>query len=565
MKFFLKIFEYKTIFLAFAILIAANSFLDFDVYRFDLTKDKRYTLSETSKSILDSLPENVFCQFYLEGDNLPTDFKRLRDEAKRLFTEYNRYSKGKIKFLFVNPFQGKNSAKNQELTKKLEEAGIPKIDLTIKKEFSQFNTYALTGGFMRYKERQIVVPLFDNKFGLERTKAIESSIQNLEYLFTSSLYQLLTKEKPTIAFLSGHGELPDEKIIDISYGLAKYYKVKRLEIENEIERLDSISAIIIAKPLKQFSEKDKYVLDQYVMRGGKLLWFIDQSNPSVDSMKRRGYTLAYPLALNLEDMLFQYGVRFEHNLVADLTQSVSLPIITGQNNSSSNLVPWYFSPLATANDSFFVTKNVPLVRCEFAGTIFSVKNQLRKTPLLQSGEYTKIFNTSFVQQISLNTLLQKKQDLSTFANGIQNYALLVEGTFTSLFKGREKPNKNLKKHIQKEKTEGENAMVFVADGDLIANEYDLRNNQYFPLGYDKFLTQHYGNKAFIENIVNYLVSENSLLKIRGRAFELRPLDKVKIKSQKSRFQVINTVLPILLIIVLGIIKGIIRTYRYTSS
>ncbi len=528
--------------------------------RFDLTSEKRYTLSDATKKLLTELEDVVYIKIYLEGE-FPAGFKRLRNETKEMIDEFRAYGEDNIQYEFINPNESSDEAQKKELYKQLYDHGLKPTDLQVKGNDGQSQQIIFPGALLSYRSREVPLQLLKSIIGAQPEEMLNNSIQGLEYEISNSIRKLTNNNKPKIAFIDGHGELDTLQTYDIMKSLQEYYLVERVTLNEQLNSLLLFKAAVIAKPDSAFSEKDKFIIDQFIMKGGKILWLIDPMFATLDSLKSDGSTIGISNSLNLDDQLFKYGVRLNSNLIMDI-QAAPIPIVTGQtgNQPQQQLFPWYYYPLAFPTSSHPIVNNLNAVRFEFASSIDTLSNKgVKKTILLESSKYTKLKNSPV--NISLG-IVRFKPKMEQFNKANQAMAVLLEGKFQSVFKNRVTPQVLKDSAIQFKAESGPNKMIIVGDGDIIKNEVKKGSNYIIPLGIDKYTREEYGNKNFILNCMNYLLDDSGLISVRSRVLKLRLLDQEAIEKNTLQWKILNTVFPILFIILLGFIQNAMRKRKY---
>ena len=548
--------------LAFIILILMNFLGSFIFHRFDLTSEKRYTLSDGTKKILGDLNDVVYVKVYLEGE-FPAGFKRLSNETKEMLDEFRAFSNDNIEYQFINPSLSADKKEQNDIYKQLYEKGLQPTNLEVKSETGTSQQILFPGAIVSYKGREVPWQLLKTNLGQSPEGQLNNSIQALEYEFASCIRNLTTFLKPQIGIIDGHGELDTLALYDIKNALGEFYILKRIQINEQLKALHGFKAIIIAKPDTSFSEKDKFIIDQFVMNGGKILWAIDPLNTSIDSLRKSGGTIAIPFDLKLDDLLFKYGLRLNTNIIMDLQSSV-IPVnkaYVGQQ-PRFELMPWIFTPLIAPTSNHPIVKNLDIIKMEFASTIDTVEAKgIKKTVLLQSSKFSKIINSPV--RIDMR-MVNMRPDENQFNNSHQFLAVLLEGEFESVFKNRIPPKIANDSAIGYKYKGVASKMIVISDGDIIRNEVQYSANKSFPLGYDIYTKQTYGNKNFILNCVNYLCDDSGLISVRSRELTLRLLDKKKIKTERLKWQIINTALPLFALFLFGIIHNIIRKRKYAT-
>ncbi|NCP45626.1 MAG: gliding motility-associated ABC transporter substrate-binding protein GldG [Flavobacteriales bacterium CG18_big_fil_WC_8_21_14_2_50_32_9] len=569
--------DLTTLLIGLLLLILLNFIASFAFERFDLTTEKRYSLAKASKDLARNLDDIVYVKVYLEGD-FPASYKKLRDETQEMLDEFRAYANDNLDYEFINPAESGDEKITNEIYQQLFKQGLRPTDLSEKTTDGYSNKLIWPGAIFFYKGKEIPVQLLKSTIGGSAETMVNNSIEGLEYEIANAIYNLTTEEKPKIAFIEGHGELSKHEVASISTSLAEFYTIDRLALNEELHSLTErtiidttksfavkpkYNAIVIAKPTERFSEKDKFIIDQYIMYGGKVIWLIDPVFASMDSLQNSDVTMAIPLDLNLDDQLFTYGVRINTNLIQDL-QSAPVPVVTGNigNQPKTELFPWYFFPLLTPANSHPIVNNLNMVKGEFTSTIDTInKKDIHKTGLLKSSQYTKI--SSAPTRISLS-ILRYEPDQKQFNKGHQIAAVLLEGTFESVFKNRVPPQISASNEIAFKEKSVLNSMVVIADGDIAKNAVNKKTNEFMALGIDRYTKQQYGNADFLLNVVNYLCDENGLMSVRAKKFKIRMMDQTVLKAERFKWQLINTVLPVGLIIIFGFAHYLDRKKKYTK-
>ncbi len=548
--------------LAIIILILLNFVGSFVFHRFDLTSEKRYTLSDATKKILGQLNDVVYVKVYLEGE-FPAGFKRLRDETKEMLDEFRAYSNDNIEYQFINPTINTDKTQLNEIYKQLGNKGLQPINLEVKEEKGTTQQTIFPGAIVSYKGHEMSWQLLKTQMMQSSEGQLNNSIQALEYEFASCLRNLMTVIKPKVGFVEGHGELDTLALNDIKNSLGGFYLLKRVKINGQLKALDGLNAIIIAKPDSAFSEKDKFIIDQFVMNGGKVIWAVDPLYTSIDSLQRSGATIALPYDLKLDDLFFKYGVRINQNLIIDL-QSSAIPVNKAFRGQPPRfeLMPWLFAPLIMPTSSHPIVKNLDVIKVEFASSMDTVEAKgIKKTILLQSSRGAKTLIAPVRVDLRMVNL---KPDENQFRDSYRPVAVLLEGKFESVFKNRVPPQIAHDSTIAYKSNGVDNKMIVISDGDIIRNEVQYSAHKPYPLGYDIYTKQTYGNKNFILNCVNYLCDDSGLIGVRSRELTLRLLDKKKIKMERVQWQIVNTILPLLALLLFGVIHHILRKRKYAS-
>ena len=544
--------------------------------RFDLTAEKRYTLSNTTKETLKKLDDYVYFKVYLEGD-FPAGFKKLRRETKEMLDEFRAYSKY-IDYEFINPSEGNDRAEIEEGYKLLYQSGLNPTQLIDQNaDGSTKQMIIWPGALVSYgNDTEIAVDLLENQLGQSSEEALNASMQNLEFRLLDAVKKVTRSKRPSIAFIEGHGELTEAEVYDITQTLQQNYHVTRGEIAGKvdalIERHENVKgevrteikydAIVIAKPTEPFDEKDKFLIDQYIMHGGKVLWLVEPVFATMDSLTSQESTIGIDLDLNLDDMLFKYGVRLNRNLLLDMN-CAALPIRTGQVAGQAQLefYRWFYFPLVQAASNHPLVRNMNAIKVDFVSSIDATTSEsgVVKTPLLKTSDYTKISGAPVF--ISL-AMLRQNPDKRMFPSRGQNVAYLLKGTFPSLYANRITAEIEESAVMDFMPESVPTAMIVVADGDIIRNQLEVRSKKPLPLGYDQYTQNTYSNKAFIENAISYLVDGESLIELRSREFKIRLLDPDKKVRQRLRWQMVNVFVPVGIVVLFGFVMAIIRRKKY---
>lgn len=536
--------------LTLAILVLLNVISSFLFTRFDLTSEKRYTLSPATIGLLKNLKDVVYVKVYLEGE-FPPGFKRLRNATREMLDEMRVYANGNLEYEFIDPSESPDEKERNRVYNQLAGQGLQPTNLEQKEKEGSSQKIIFPGAIFSFAANQAPLQLLKDQMGKSPEQMLNSSIEGLEYEIGSTIRKITQNIPIQVGFIQGHGELDKISTVDMRRSLTGAYGVEEVTINQNIKALEIYRAIIIAKPDSAFDEKDKFIIDQFIMRGGKVLWLIDQMDVEMDSLKGTGETFAMGRSLNLDDMLFRYGARLNYDLVEDL-QAAPIPVIKGYvgNQPQQALMPWYFFPLITPYGRHPIVNNLNAIRCEFAGTIDTVGTRdIRKTVLLSTSRYTKVVNAPVRVNLAI---MRDKPDPAQFRQSYKTIALLLEGVFPSNFENRVvKLNEDQKEPRTRSIP---NKMIVIADGDLIRNDVKKSNGSVYPLGYDKFTGEMFGNKNFLLNCMDYLCDDSGLITVRSKEIKLRMLDNTIIAENRMAIQWINTLGPILCILLFGIFK-----------
>ncbi|MFV5695445.1 gliding motility-associated ABC transporter substrate-binding protein GldG [Flavobacterium sp. LB3P122] len=551
----------KSVAITIAVLLLLNIIGSSFFHRFDVTKDKRYTLSATSLNIIKQVKNPLSIKVYMQGD-LPAEFKRLQQETRQLLEEFQAYNKNII-FEFVDPLENKDESMDN--IKELYRKGLIPINITVDDKGKQSQAMVFPWAIAVYNNKEVNIPLLKNRMGASTTQKVIGSVQHLEYSIADALNKITKDKQKTIAVIKGNGELQDVLIAKFLMQVRESYHIGPFTLDSvakdplgSLEALEKYDLAVIAKPTETFSEEEKQVLDQYIINGGKTLWLVDQVAVEMDSLyNSSGATLAYLRDLNLNDMFFKYGIRITPDLVKDERGS-PIKLATGEQGSATQFQEfnWKFAPQVYPNNTHPIVKNLGGIKFDFANPIDTLKNGIKKTILLQSSQYSRKIGTP--TEINLNSVTEETSPTDYLNKGNIPLSVLLEGSFHSMFENRVLP------FDQKTfETKGkENKMIVVSDGDLIKNQLD-KNMQPLELGYDQRSGNLYDNKDFLINCVNYLLDDNGLINIRSKDLDLPLLDKEKVYENYTAMQFITIGLPILILLLFGVVFTFLRKRKYS--
>lgn len=539
---------------------AASSFLRF---RYDLTEDKRFTLSASTHRVLNHLKNDIYIQVYLDGE-IPIPLKRLKRSVGETLDEFRIASGKKIDYEFINPSGGKDSKQRETLYQTLANKGLNPIDLhSGDPEGGSTQKIIFPGMIVNYNGIEVPVNFLNNSTSSSEQNILRS-VEGLEYEMIQTISTLSSDTVKKVAFIEGHGEIPEIGTADITYNLAKFFTIDRGTIGGKPGILDKYAAIVIAGPEKVFSESDKLVLDQYIMNGGKVLWLIDEVAVNSDSLVY-GETVGLYRPLNIEDQLFRYGARINPMIVQDIEcVPIRLMVMSGGTRQQVVTAPWVYYPLLKPSASNPITRNVNRVMGEFVNYIDTVglDPAIKKKILLSTSQLSRTVSPPVVISLKEAELTPVEKD---FNKPNLSVAVLLEGVFQSAFKNRIVSNltedKNLRIRTESKKTR----MIVIADADIIRNEVKRSglNESPQPLGRDKYTGQVYGNKDFLINSLNWLVDNNGIMELRSRELKLRLLNTHEIKTHRLKWQIINIAGPILIVILSGLLYSYFRKRNYT--
>ena len=532
-------------------------------FRLDMTAEKRYSISPVSKELVKELDKPIDITLYMDGE-LPAGFRKLQKSIVEKIADYNAYSSHPIHLKIIDPYEIKDTKQRDRLFGELIDKGLLPTDIRQNTEQGTITRRIFPGVLIYYGDKQSSVNLLKNNPALHSEVNLNNSIETLEYEFTNAFSELINPDKQIVAFLNGHGELNEYATNDMAISLSEKYSVAQVNAQQLISKDHKIKALIIANPTQPFAENDKFFIDQYLMNGGRIMWLIDPVMVSLDSLSRGYMTLAFPQSLNLDDQFFKYGIRLNPNLVQD-ANCLMIPVNTSPEGQPARFepAPWYFSPLLNPSEKHVISRNINRLKAEFVSSIDTIgkQEQMRKTVILTTSPYSLVSNTPM--EVSLASI-NNPPDRRLFSQPSQPVGVLLEGTFSSVFANRMVSSFGVNASEIKTTSEPTRMIIF-SDGSLIANKYRISGNEpeFMPLGYDQYSQQTFGNKAFLLNSINYLCDDQGLMELRSRIFKIRLLDKVRLREEKTMGQVVNVLMPLLLIALFGGVYIYIRRRKYT--
>ena len=539
-------------------LIVVNVLSAFVFFRLDLTQEKRYTLSEATENLLVDLPDDIHVDVYLTGD-LPPGFKRLESAVRETLDEFEARAGKTITYRFIDPALITNPEEKNKLIDKLQQRGLQPTNLFASEGGKRTEKLVFPGAIVSYKGQETAVPLLKGNKAASPEEQLNQSYEGVEFQLASAIRKLTQTEgnRRRVGLLYGHTQVPPSRFADLLASVQQTYDLYFIDMTKP-GPIAGLDAILVPKPDKPFSEEDIFKLDQFVVNGGRALFFVDGQR--VDSVNNEG-TYAQPVSLNLDDLFFRWGVRLNRDVVKDL-RCAPIPLNVGNLGDKPNiqLLPWRFYPLL--ND--FGTSGNPIVRNldavlgRFISTLDTVQAAgIRKTPLLLTSPYTKVLKAPVL--ISYNEARQQP-DPQTYNEGPKLIGCLLEGRFKSLFANRILPGDPRAAGFR---AEGVASRVLVcSDGDLIVNDVDYKRNTPYPLGFDRFTRTTFANKDFALNALDYLVDPNGVIEARTRTIALRPLDKIKVDASRTRWQLLNVLGPLALVGLVGLVWQVVRRRKY---
>lgn len=593
----------KQLLVTIAALIVINVAGSFLFKRFDLTSDKRYTLSDASLKLVKSVDEPLYVDVFLEGE-FPGEFKRLQDETRQLLQEFASYN-GDIKFTFFNPLDESESSaetkkeiiynvfkmdtpyltakdyaearKSIDKIKDIDKAvfetfsrsGMKPASISVNDKGKQSESLIFPWAIATYKGKTVKIPLLKNMRSASTAEKVESSVQHLEYAFADAFNKITSGKQKKIVMLQGNGELPGHYMASFIKSLRESYHIGPFTLDSvsknpqkTLKHLQQYDLAIIAKPTQAFTEEEKEVLDQYIVNGGKTLWLLDAVQADMDSLyANNGVTPALPRNLNLNDMLFKYGVRINPDLIKD-EMGTPLKLATGDrgNGTDYQQYMWRFAPFAFPDsiNKNPIVKNLNGIKLDIASPIDTLKNGIKKNVLLASSRYSKKVGTPTA--LRLDMVAEETSPTDYKEGGFLPMAVLLEGKFTSMYQNRILPFKD-----NTYKTQGkDNKMIVISDGDIARNQVD-KNGEPLELGYDKWTEQFYDNKDFLMNCVNYLLDDNGLINVRAKDVSLPMLNTQKVYENYTTAEIVTVGLPLLILALFGVLFTWLRKRAYTKA
>jgi ABC-2 type transport system permease protein len=533
--------------------VLANRFF----FRIDLTEEKRFTINDATKKLLQNLDDEVYVKVYLTGKGIPAGFKRLENAVRETLDEFQIHGGTKIKYAFIDlNTEIKDEKTRNEKIIELAKKGIQPTNVNAKEDGRRTQILVLPGAVITYKDKEIATLLLKGNKTASPQEILNQSYEGVEFQLASAIKTITASQKKKIGIFVNYSRLPAVNQLDLIGALKKNYELYPVDLRQS-PTLDGLDAILVMKPDQLFNDDDKYKIDQFIINGGKALFFIDAVK--VDSVAREG-NMAQVQSVGLEDLLFKYGVRLNPTLIKDAQMCANIPLDVGNfgNKANIQLVPWQYYPLINTFGKSPIVKNLDAVYTKYAGTLDTVRaNGIIKTPLLMTSQYTQILNAPAIMSYNF---ANKEMDANQYKAGVQTVGVLLEGKFESLFKNRILPSDP---RVATFKSEGKaSKIVICSDGDIPVNDFDKKQNTPLPLGFDKYSGNTYANKDFVLNAIDYLLDDNGVISARNKEVVLRPLDKVALQDEREYWQGINLIIPIVVLVLAGLLKGYLRKRRY---
>ena len=547
------------IILVIAAVIGSNVLANHFFFRIDLTEEKRFTINDATKNLLKNLEDEVYVKVYLTGKGIPAGFKRLENAVRETLDEFQIYGGTNIKYAFIDlNSEYKDEKTRNEKIVQLAQKGIPPTNAMATEDGKKTQSLIIPGAVITYKDKEIATLLLKSNSNKSASpqEILNQSYEGVEYQLASAIKNITATQKKKIGIFVNYTRLPAVNQIDLINALKKNYELYPVDLRQS-PTLDGLDAVLVMKPDQVFNDDDKYKIDQFIINGGKALFFVDAVK--VDSVAREG-SLAQIQSVGLEDLLFKYGVRLNSNLIKDAQMCVAIPLDVGNFGDKANiqLVPWQYYPLINTFGKSPIVKNLDAIYTKYVGSLDTVRaNGITKTPLLMTSRYTQILKAPAVMSYNF---ANKELNANDYKAGVQTVGILLEGKFESLFNNRILPSDQRSATF---KTTGKPSKIIVcSDGDIPINDFDKKQNTPLPLGFDKYSGNTFANKDFVMNAIDYLLDDNGVITARNKEVVLRPLDKVALQDEREYWQGINLIIPIVVLILAGLLKGFLRKRQY---
>jgi ABC-2 type transport system permease protein len=547
------------------------------VVKFDLTAEKRHSLTSATMTMLDTLPDDMYVRCYLHGE-FPAGYKHLEQSIKERLQEFRDYSHERIDYEFIDPYESGDNKTIKEVFKALDEKGLKFSNISYEEDGAQASKLIWPCAIIEYHGKEYPIQFLKSDAPAMSDEMIATSVNHLEYELANSIRKITRSEKPSVALLSGHRELDPLHLADFIFGLRDNYDVELVRIDSQLnalsekiaglpDRRNLYSAMIIAGPDSMVSDRDRFIIDQFIMNGGKVLWMLDALKINMDSLRNQETTMAASNENGLYEMLFEYGVRLNRSLVIDY-QSAPIILDHGPMGNQRNYVDRnnYYAPLFLSSAQRHpITANLDPLKMEFAGSLDSVNQnpEVLKIPLLRSSKLSKELRAPVRVDLGL---LEMSQEYFVGNNQPERVmAMILEGKFPSAFKDQTPLQIKQNESIAFKEKSKPTRMIVIADGDMAYNDVDFRGNRPLPLalGYDpQFRRVLYDNKEFLLNCMNYLMDDQSLITVRSRTIELRKLNSAALERDHTAVVFINSVLPVVLVAGFGVLRIRLRKRKW---
>jgi ABC-2 type transport system permease protein len=550
-----------------AILVCVNILASRFHAGLDLTEEKRFTLSPTTKKMLHDMPDVAVVDVYLKG-KFPAGFQRLSEAVRERLQSFKEYAGPHLVYHFIDPFEGKDEKEKRGIFQELAAKGVIGTQIRQASQEDYSEKVVFPYALIHYNGKEAPVSLLENYQGVNASENLNKSEALLEYKFASTLHAMMLPAKPSVAYIVGNGEALNMNTFDALMTLSNVYKVDTFDLISNIRIPLTYDAIIVNSPTLPFDDKEKFKLDQYIMRGGHVLWMIDAVRASMDSLHNSEQFLAMDLGLNLDDMLFKYGTRVNTDLIEDI-QCNPIPVTVGMTDDRPKieLRNWIYYPVLVPTSKHPIVNNMYAVMSMFAGSIDTIgNNNIKKTVLLASSKYSR--TTSTPVRVNLN-MLKYPPKPELFNKPFRPVAVLLEGKFSSIFTNRLHPSflhilEDSLKQPFKGECDSNTSMIVISDGDIAYNDVSATSGP-LKMGYWKFTNERFSNRDFLLNCVEYLTDRSGLLAARSKDVKLRLLDAGRIKNEKNNWQLLNICIPIALILVFASCYLFFRKRKYETK
>ena len=529
-------------------------------FRLDLTEEKRYTMSPATKTLLRDLKQPVTITVYLTGD-FPPAFRRLEQGVRETLTEFQVYGGANLNYIFIDPSAASTPAGRNAFYASLFKKGLKPTNLGATENGKRVEKIIFPWAVVSVGGKDKNVLLLRGNQAAPADVRLNQSIEGLEYELASTIRTLVPALRKRIGVIEGHGELTNVQAGDMLGTWQQQYDVFRVTL-SKVKDLSALDAVVVAQPKTPYSEDDKFKLDQFITQGGRALFFVDALRVDLDSVSRNGASLATPYNLNLDDLLFKYGLRLNQNLLLDLN-SGQIPLVTGMEGNKPKIepMPWQLYPLINKFSPHPITRNLDAVYLKFTGNLDTVKaTGIRKTALMTTSRYTRVLPAPV--PINFNDA-RLEPNPKLYQKGFQPVGYLLEGQFTSLFANRARPG-TLQFQPEKSPKAKPSKILVLADGDFIRSEIDPKTGNPYRLGFDRLANTEFANRELVLNATDYLLDETGLIAVRGKQITLRPLDKVKLAEERRRWQLLNIGAPLALLALFGAVRAWRRKRRYAG-
>ena len=540
------------------ILICVNILASYLHTGLDLTKEKRFTLTNSTKKMLHNMQEVAVIDIYLKG-NLPADLQRMQEAVREQLAAFKNIAGNKIIYRFIDPFEGKNEKEQVQIARDLHQKGIENIPLQTKEDAGYSVKVCFPYALLQYNGKELAIPLIEAPLGKSRSEQTTYSCAMMEYKFASAINQLSKPKKPLVGYMFGHNEDMSVHSIDMLRTLAVLYNLDSLNLAKSIHISNAYDAIIINQPTTPFTEPEKLKIDQYIMRGGHVLWAINNMNASMDSLKTSQKFLSVEYGLNLDDLLFRYGVRVNNDLIEDL-QNAPIMIMSGNRPQK---YPWVYFPRINPTSEHPIVRNMDFILGGFTSSIDTILTSgIKKSILLQSSKYSRSAGSPVTVSLTKLTYPGKNEN---YNKPYQPVAVLLEGKFYSAYNNRLAPsylrildsiNEPFKPYC-----DSGSSMIVTSVGNIFQNDFNQKDGP-LPLGYYRLTQETFANSSFLLNCMEYLTDHSGILEARSKDVKMRLLDTGRVKDELTMWQWVNVCIPIASVLIFASFFLFFRKRKY---